>query len=105
LPALLTAPRSRRRLYAYVLFHRSSSDGVDHRSDRRSRRAGGLGRGRAWTTILGLCVLGVIVSLPFALARPVDRVVQPLVGAVQTVAFVLAYRMLTARSTASSDIR
>jgi hypothetical protein len=61
--------------------------------------------GRAWTTILGLCVLSAVVSLPFGLAKPVDRVVQPLVGVVQTVAFVLAYRMLTARATASSDTR
>jgi hypothetical protein len=61
--------------------------------------------GRAWTTILGLCVLGMVVALPFSLSRPVDRVVQPLVGAVETVAFVLAYRMLTGRATASSSTR
>jgi hypothetical protein len=61
--------------------------------------------GRAWPTILGLIVLGMIVSLPFSLARPVDRVVDPLVSVVGNIAFVLAYRALTARATASSDTR
>lgn len=62
--------------------------------------------GRSWTTLIGLLVLGVIVSLPFAIFSPIDDVVVgPLVGAVQTVAFVLAYRGLTGRATASSGTR
>jgi hypothetical protein len=61
--------------------------------------------GRSWTTIVGLGLLALIVSLPFELAKPVERVVKELVGAVQTVALVLAYRMLTARATASSSTR
>ena len=61
--------------------------------------------GCSWTTILGLGLLGGIVSVPFSLANPVDRVVEPLVGTVQTIAFVLAYRMLMARATASSGTR
>jgi hypothetical protein len=61
--------------------------------------------GRAWMTIIGLGVLGAIVRLPFSLASPIDRVVDPLVGTVQTVAFVLVYRALTGRATASSGTR
>jgi hypothetical protein len=68
------------------------------------RRSWGL-VGRSWITIVGLGLLAMIVSLPFELAKPVERVVNALVGAVQTVAFVLAYRMLTGRPTAFSSTR
>ena len=68
-------------------------------------RASWAAGGRAWWVVLGLKLLGGLVSLPFALVPGGKHVVDALLGVVGTVSWVIAYRMATGRPTGSSGTR
>jgi len=95
-------------VYAYVLFRLSLVPMaliVDRAGIPDAFRRSWEVMGRGWPQILGLIVLGLLVSTAFGFVLGMSFVIGPLVSAVTTVAWVLAYRMLTGRPTASSGTR
>jgi hypothetical protein len=61
--------------------------------------------GRGWTLILGLIALGIVVSVPLTPLAGISRTIGAVVSTIETVAWVILYRALSRRPTASSSTR